>query len=124
MGSAAFFRTADADFPTQGQAAFNHQIFHCILAFARTPRIQSELSPEKGLTLSGALSKTPIRMAEVAQLAEHLVVAQGAESSSLFFRPIQKQALFAGLFFAPLAHAFRDPLRSTVQNSRASPTGQ
>ncbi len=27
-------------------------------------------------------------MAEVAQLAEHLVVAQRAESSSLFFRPI------------------------------------
>ena len=41
-------------------------------------------------------------MAEVAQLAEHLVVAQGAESSSLFFRPIQKQALFAGLFLRPL----------------------
>lgn len=30
----------------------------------------------------------PSCTAEVAQLAEHLVVAQRAESSSLFFRPI------------------------------------
>ena len=43
--------------------------------------------------------KTASITAEVAQLAEHLVVAQGVESSSLFFRPIMKERpVSTGLF--------------------------
>lgn len=45
--------------------------------------------------------KTASITAEVAQLAEHLVVAQGVESSSLFFRPIMKERpVSTGLFRA------------------------
>ncbi len=50
-------------------------------------------------------------MADVAQLGEHLIVAQVAEGSTPFIRPIFSPA-FAGLFLCPL-----QPVAARIQSS-------
>ncbi len=48
--------------------------------------------------------------AEVAQLAEHLVVAQVAEGSSPFFRPRFTPNIVRGFLFFPFFHTFTQKL--------------